>query len=317
MLSNTQISNVLRMSDVIEIIEQGFREYANNRVVMPQRSATAVRNGDVLLTMPAYIGGTVNILGAKLATVFVTNPERHRIPTVHALIAVFDPDTGMPRAILEGSMITAFRTGAVSAVATKYLARTDASVLGVIGSGNQAQTQVAGVCAVRKIEEVKVYSRNPNNVSSFIDKMKTTIQQPIEAARSAKETVQGSDIVITATNSSSPVIRYEWLESGTHINAVGSFTSFMRELDEETVTNSKLVVDSTEACLAEAGEIAIPIAQNRITGANIYAELAELVSGKKVGRSSEHEVTIFKSVGLAFEDIVTSKNVLDKLNLVS
>jgi len=303
------------MSEVIEVIEQGFREYSNNRVVMPQRSATGVRNGDVLLTMPAYIGGVMNTLGAKLATVFVSNPERHRIPTVHSVITIFDSDTGMPRAIMEGSAITASRTGAVSAVATKHLARSDASVLGVIGTGTQAQTQVAGVCAVRKIEEVKVYSRKPKNVSSFIDKMKTTIRQPIEATRSAKEAVQGSDIVITATNSSSPVVRYNWLESGTHINAIGAFRPTMRELDEETITKSKLVVDSTEACLAEAGEIVIPITKNRISVSHIYAELAELVSGKKVGRSNEHEVTIFKSVGLAFEDIVTSKIVLDKLKL--
>ncbi|HKM76637.1 MAG TPA: ornithine cyclodeaminase family protein [Candidatus Bathyarchaeia archaeon] len=314
-IADAQLSSVLRMDDVIEVIERGFREYGKNHVVMPQRSATVVSNEDVLLTMPAYVGGEVKALGAKLATVFASNPERHQLPTVHALIAMFDPETGIPRAILEGSMITAFRTGAVSAIATKFLARTNASVLGVIGTGSQAQSQVNGICAVRKIDKIKVYSRKTSNVDSFVSKMRTTIRQPIEAAKTAKETVQDSDIVITATNSVTPVLRYEWLEPGTHINAVGAYRPTMRELDEDTITNSKLVVDSKEACLAEAGEIAIPISQNKIRESHIYAELAELVNGPKVGRSNDSEVTVFKSVGLAFEDIVTSKSVLDKLKI--
>lgn len=317
MLQEDQVSEVLAMSEVIQAIEHGFRELANNNVVMPPRAGVRISDRQTLLNMPAYVGGRVGALGTKIVTVFDSNPELYGQPAVQALILMLDPRTGAPCALLGGTSITAYRTGAVSAVATKYLARENSSVVGLIGSGAQAITQLLGVCAVRKIEQVKVHSRNRNRVESFISKAARIVESNLGLADTARSAVEDSDIVITATNSTTPVFQCEWLVKGTHVNAVGSFKPDMRELDERTVKIAKLVVDSKSACLAEAGEIAIPIAQGTIRPEDIYAELAEIVMGQKPGRTSDEEITVFKSVGLAFEDVVTAKMVMEKLSLES
>ena len=251
--------------------------------------------------MPAYLS-EVGSLAAKVVTVFEDNPSKYNLPTVLATVTLNDASTGYPLAFMEGTYITAMRTGAAGGVAAKYLARKDAKAVGIFGTGVQARTQLLAVNEVREIEKVYAFDVSANQSGKFAEEMSKVIGVDVETASSPEIVVKKSEIIVTATTSRTPVFDGRMLRRGTHINAIGSFRPDARELDDDAILRSKVVVDSREATLAEAGDIVVPLKTNVISETHIYAELGEVITGKKCGRISDDEITLFKSVGLGVQD---------------
>jgi alanine dehydrogenase len=285
-LDEAAVSRLLRMEDVIPAMERALADFSSGRVVQPLRVMVPVAEHQGFLgLMPAYYAG--DALGVKLVTFY---PQNQDVPTHHATILLFKPETGEPLVSMDGRLITEVRTAAVSAVATRHLARPDVSVLAIIGSGVQARSHLEALRLVRQFEEVRVWS--PRHAEDFARHF------GVRAMASAEEAVRGADVVVTATTSKTPVLRGEWLSPGTHINAVGAPRPDWRELDDETLRRARIYVDSREAALKESGDI--------IAAGRIFAEVGEVVNGAKPGRQSPEEVTLFKSLGLAVEDVATA-----------
>jgi alanine dehydrogenase len=290
-LDEAAVDRLLRMEDVIPAMEQALAEFSSGRVAQPVRTMLPVAEHEGFFgLMPAYTGGA---LGAKLVAFY---PQNRDIPTHHATIVLFEPETGEPLVSMDGRLITEVRTAAVSAVATKYLAQPQASVLAIIGSGVQAHSHLEALRLVRQFEDVRVWS--PRHAEDFARRFN------VRAAASAEEAVRGADVVVTATTSKTPVLSGEWLAPGVHINAVGACRPDWRELDDETLQRSRVYVDSREAALEESGDV--------IAAGRIFAELGEVVTGAKPGRESVEEISLFKSLGLAVEDVVTADLVYRK-----
>ena len=233
--------------------------------------------------MPAYAGA----LGAKLVTFY---PHNEGIPTHHAVILLFRPETGEPLAMLDGRLITEMRTAAASAVATQLLARSEASVLAILGSGVQALSHLQALALVRPLREVRVWS--PRNAQAF------AARHGVKAAASPEEAVRGADLVVVATSSQTPVLYGRWLSPGTHVNAVGATRPDWRELDDDLLTRARVYVDSREAAGQESGDV--------MAARDVVGEIGEVVSGAKPGRRSAAEITLFKSVGVAVEDVAAA-----------
>jgi ornithine cyclodeaminase/alanine dehydrogenase len=310
-LSKSQVSSILSMAESIKAVEEAFREFALGTASMPTRLSLSIPEKQGWLgVMPAYLAHA-GALATKIVTVYQENTTRHGIPNVLASVILNDVETGRVQAIIDGSQITAMRTGAVSGVATKYLARTDASRVGIFGAGVQARKQLQAVCEVRRIRSALVYDTVKESAEHFIADS-ARADMTVSAADSPEEVVQKSDIIVTATTSKTPVFSGRHLKPGTHINAIGAFTPDAREVDNETISTSKIVVDSVEAVVAEAGDIIIPLKEGIIQRQNVWAELGEIVSGKKVGRTSNKETTFFKSVGLGIQDAAVAMIVFKK-----
>jgi len=299
------------MEDAIDAVEEGFRQHQLGTAQLPLRTAIHIpEHNGIVLFMPGYIGG-MDALGMKVVTVYPDNPSKYNLPTILATVLLSDPRTGDLLAIMDGTFLTAMRTGAASGVATKYLARPDAGVVGVFGAGVQARTQLMAVCAVRPITEARVYDVVPEAVQSFCDEMSAKLGITVRPAADAREAVEGCDVIVTATTSKTPVFDGAWVAPGTHLNGIGSHTPDAREFDSTVIRRAKVVVDLREAALAEAGDVIIPIKAGEITAEHIYAELGEIVTGKP-GRESPDEITLFKSVGLAIQDMSTATRVYQR-----
>ncbi len=306
-----QIRQALPMRRAVEAMREAFIAFSEGRAQIPQRIQIPIpeREG-ITLIMPGYI--PPRELGLKVVSVFPHNPERG-LPTISALVLMLDPETGAPMALLDGAFLTAWRTGAASGLATDLLARPDAESLALIGAGAQARTQLLAVCAVRPIRRVRVYSRTPERARKLIEEMRGQegVPEDIALAPTPEAAVAEADVVCTATNSSTPVFDGRSLRPGTHINAIGSFTLQMRELDEETFRRaSRVVVDSRAAALVEAGEVVWAIQQGIIREQDLI-ELGEIATGRQPGRRNPEEITLFKSVGLAVQDLVAARWVLE------
>lgn len=306
LLSRKDIESVLTMEDTIKAVEEAFRQHALGRVSMPLRSVISVEKYKGRVTfMPAYIE-KMDAIGVKVVSGYPDNPSKYDLPTILGVVLLNDPKNGDLLAIMDGAFLTAMRTGAASGVATRYLARKDAKKLGIVGTGVQGRTQAAAACQVRAIERVKAYDIVPDRCRLFCKEASKELGVQVVPVNSAEEAVKGSDIVATSSTSKTPVFNGEWLDEGTHINAVGSHSPDARELDVTTIKRAKVIVDSREAALKEAGDLMIPISQGIIAPDHVFAELGEIVTGKKVGRESEDEITLFKSQGLAIQDISTA-----------
>ncbi len=291
------------MPEAIAAMKRAYAQYSAGRAQLPLRSRISAASADgTVLFMPALLEES-NELAIKLVSVFPGNAALE-LPTIHAVVTVIDPETGRPLALLEGASLTAIRTGAGSGAATELLARSDATRLGIFGSGVQARTQLEAVCAVRPIEAIGVYSPNRRHAERFADEMSgsSVFEWQVTIAESPQELVARSEVICTATTSAIPVFNGADVLPGTHINAVGSFTSEMQEVDAETIRRSLVVVDSREAVLAEAGDLIVPLQRGEITEDHLHAELGELVNGTRAGRSDPDQITYFKSVGLAVQD---------------
>jgi ornithine cyclodeaminase/alanine dehydrogenase len=254
----------------------------------------------------------MDALGMKLVSAYPDNPTKYNLPTILGTVLLNDPRTGALLSIMDGAWITAMRTGAVSGVATRYLAREDARTVGIFGTGVQARTQLMAMKEARKLKDVKAYDIVPENSRKFSEEMTESLGITVMPEKDPMEVVSGSDIIVTATTSKVPVFNGEWLKEGVHINGVGSHHGpGVKELDEVTIRKAKVVVDQREASLKEAGDLMDPISKDVISADHIYAELGELVTGKKKGRTSNNEITVFKSVGLAIQDVATGMKVYE------
>src|SRR6266481_2875853 len=287
-LNEEQVREHLRMADLIPAMEKALIDFSAGRVTQPVRSIISVDVGAAtgfLGLMPAL---TPDGLGLKAVTFYPSNAERG-IPTHMATIFLVDPQTGTPLAIMDGRLITEMRTAAVSAVATKLLAPADAKILAILGSGVQAHSHVEALQLVRRFEEIRVWSHTSEHAKRFAREIGAK-------ATSAEEAVRGADVIVTVTNSKTPVLKGTWLKAGCHVNAIGACRPDWRELDDEAVSNV-VFVDSREGALNESGDVIL-------SGAKIYAELGEALAEKVPSRANE--TTIFKSLGMAVEDIAAA-----------
>jgi ornithine cyclodeaminase/alanine dehydrogenase len=315
-LTKEDLMKALTMKETIEAVERAFKEMAYKTAKLPLRTIIDVNeHKGTLFIMPAYLSSE-DALSIKIVSLFEENPRKYGLPTILAFVVLNDPKTGMPLALMEGGFITAMRTGAASGVATKYLARNDSKTVGVIGAGVQAKTQLLAMAEVRDLKKALIFDIQLKRSLNLAEEMSKKLGIDIFSVKKAREAVKGVDIVITATTAKEPVLNADWIEPGTHINAVGWMGSEARELDSKTIKKAKIVVDSKDAALSESGDIIIPIREGVITEDTIYAELGELVIGKKEGRVSRDEVTLWKSVGLAIQDASTANLAYQKAKIM-
>lgn len=312
LLTEKDVEAVLTMGDTIEAVEEAFRQYALGNVQVPLRIGLRIpAYSGFHGVMQAYVGGDIDGLAIKTGSMYPDNPNRYGKPPIILYIMLFDATDGSLLCLMGGNHVTAMRTAGVCGVATKYLARPEARVLGLFGAGVEGRTQVMAIHEVRPLKKVKVFDSTPSKAAEFAEEMSTRVGVEIAVVESPRDAVVGSDIVSACTNSKTPVFEGKWLEAGTHVNAIGSHSPDVQELDSDTIGRAKLVVDSRQAVLAEAGDLIVPIKEGMVSEDNIYAELGELVTGAKDGRASESEITTFKSVGLALQDAATAAKVYE------
>ena len=287
-LDEPAVQQRLRYQELIPAIADALAALSGGRVVQPVRAVLPVApHHGFFALMPAYAGA----LGAKLVTFY---PQNVGIHTHHALIVMFKAETGEPLAVMDGRLITEMRTAAASAVATQRLARADSSVLAILGSGVQAKSHLAALRHVRSFKEVRVWS--PRNARAFAER------HGVKAAATAEDAVRGADVVVVAASSTTPILQERWLSPGTHVNAIGATRPDWRELDDELVTTARVFVDSREAALRESGDV--------IAARSELTEIGAVVAGNASGRRSAQEITLFKSVGVAVEDVAAAALVL-------
>ncbi|RLI31598.1 ornithine cyclodeaminase family protein [Candidatus Bathyarchaeota archaeon] len=311
LIRDSDVRLILDFKEAIEAVEACFKEYAKGMVWLPQRLSLNLNKFEGWFSvMPTYLLES-NVLTVKLVSSYPKNIFQGK-PNISAILAYIEPSTGIPLALMEASYLTTVRTAAASAVATKYLARREASVLGVFGSGVQAKGHVEALASIKNFNLVKVYSPNPEHRDKFSAMLKSKLKLNIIPVKKPEDAAKNTDIIITATTSKNPVFLGEWVNIGVHINSIGAHTPDARELDDVTIKKAKIVVDCKEAALNETGDLIIPIKKGIIDAKSIYAELGEVVSGLKPGREFDEEITLFKSVGLAMEDAAVAKIVYEK-----
>ncbi len=313
LLTGSDVKQALSMEEAIDLVEQGFVEFGKGAVDMPQRPVIMVPEHEGFCTfMPAFIH-EMGALVVKTVTVFKGNPDKG-LPTIFGTIVLLDSETGYALSVMDAGHLTALRTGAASGVATKYLATAGARVGGSIGAGTKGKTQLEAMCAVRDLAEVRVFDIDQARAETFVKQLADlgSLPRDIRVVSSVKELLGEADIVVTASTSATPVLDGDDLKPGTHINNVGSHAPAVRELDTKTVVRSRIVCDSVDACLAEAGDLLIPMQEGAIDELSIYGGLAQVISGELEGRRDDEEITLYKSVGLAFQDAVVAANAYEK-----
>jgi ornithine cyclodeaminase/alanine dehydrogenase-like protein (mu-crystallin family) len=317
-LSAADLRRLVDMPSAIEAVRHAFAALSSGRAEVPVRTSVSVPSRRaVLLAMPGAVDSAdqssesgdrrERAIGAKLVTVFPDNARAGR-PIIHAIVALLDGGDGRPTALIEGASLTALRTGAAGGLATDLLARKDAGIVAIFGAGVQARTQLEAVCAVRDITQVRIVGRDRARADVFAEW--TRAQRwlggaTVIVAADPALAVRGADIITTATTSSVPVFPGSAVERGVHVNAVGAFQPQTREIDTDLIERAAVFVDSREAALAEAGDLVIPISERRFAPERIRAEIGDVVLGR-AGRQSNDEITIFKSVGNAAQDVVVA-----------
>jgi len=308
-LNGEQVAELMPMPECIKVMRDALAALARGEALVPLRTVMRVPGVSGFLgLMPGYISpraGQEGALGMKAVSVFPGNAQRG-IDTHQGAVLLFEADTGRLSALMDGAAITAIRTAAVSGVATDVLARRDASELAILGAGVQARTHIEAIAAVRPLRRVRIWSRNAEHAAALAAELRRRFGFPIEAAPSAEAAVREADIVATVTASPEPILQRAWLKEGVHINAVGSSIPTSREIDTATMVAARLFVDRRESALAEAGDLLIAIGEGAVRGDHVQAELGEVIIGKNPGRRSPRELTLFKSLGLAVEDVASA-----------
>ncbi len=311
-LNRSQVEGLLDLGQLIDALAPAMAELSAGSVSLPPRTAARVPHVDGLLAaMPAYMPSP-KALAAKLVGVFPENlPPLH---THQALVAVFDPDSGTPLAVMDGSFITEARTAAASALATRLLARPDAEVLLVVGTGAQARSHARTVPLVRRLSEVRIAGRDRRKADQVVAEVAPELQVSVRAVGLDEHAFEGADIVCATTHSPEPVVRGRWLQPGCHVTSIG-FNPDGRELDDDAIRGAVVVVESRQAALAPypsgSNDLIQPIRDGVITEEHIHAEVGELVLGLRPGRTSADQVTVYKSVGVAVQDVVAARLVLE------
>lgn len=309
-LTAEDVRRALPMNEAIEAMKEAYAAFSAGKAEAPLRTRLSVAPHDALvLFMPAYVRSEQSeALAVKIVSLFPENPK-HNLAYIQAAVLVLEPESGRAQALLEGATLTAIRTGAAGGAAIDLLARPESKTLAIFGAGIQGRTQLEAACTVRSIETVWVYDPNPERARAFVNEMAGhgPIPNDLRIAETPSQAVQQADIICTATTSSTPVFDDADVKPGTHISAIGSYTPQMQEIPSETVARSRVFVDSRQAVMAEAGDLIQPIRQGIFGEEHIYAELGEVVLGRKQGRQSPDEITVFKSVGLAVQDALAAQ----------
>jgi ornithine cyclodeaminase/alanine dehydrogenase-like protein (mu-crystallin family) len=305
-LSHADVERLLPMDECIDLMADALSALARGQVFQPLRMVVRPPQAKGLLAlMPAHLAGARPAYGVKALTFFPSNPAIGK-DAHQGSVLLYDNETGELRALMNASAITAIRTAAVSGAATRALAREDASVLALVGAGVQARSHLAAMASVRPIKEVRVVCRRLDKSKQFAQEMSARYRFPIVPKATVEEAVGGAQIVVTATTSAEPVVRSEWISAGAHLNAVGASVVANRELDSATVRASTLFVDRRESALAEAGDLVLAVKDGVVGPDHIRGELGEVLIGAVPGRQSPNEITLFKSLGLAVEDVASA-----------
>jgi len=308
-LNRKEVESLLDMKSTIKVVEEAFRQHGLKKVQMPSKLYLFFRkhNGD-LRTMPAYLEEQ-DIAGVKIVNVHPDNPKKG-LPTVMALVILNSTETGAPIAAMDGTYLTDMRTGAGGGVAVKYLARKNSKIVGFVGTGNQARTQLLAINEVIDIEEVKAVSTSEKHTLAFKEEMEKKVGCEITPEKSIKE-VCDCDILVTTTPSREPIVMNEWISDGTHINAIGADAPGKEELDPKILKRAKIVVDDLPQA-SHSGEVNVPLAKRLLAEKDIFCELGEVIVGKKKARTSNADITIFDSTGLAIQDVAAANLVYQK-----
>jgi ornithine cyclodeaminase len=305
LLSEADVRIVLPMDDLIDAMGTALAQFSTGGVQQPLRTVLTVGSGHAFVgVMPALLGQPA-ALGAKLVTVFGGN-EALGLPTHLATILLLDPATGELLAIMDGRYITEARTAAVSAVSARLLAREDAGTLAILGAGVQARSHLEALARVRPLREVRVWSRTAGRRDAFVREMTPRAGVRVAAAATAREAVEGADLVALVSAAREPIVRSDWVAPGAHVCAVGACRPDQREMDTALVARGRLYVDSRAGALAEAGDVVLPIAEGAFDATHIAGEIGEVAAGRVSGRTSPSEITIFKSLGMAVEDVAAA-----------
>jgi len=307
-LTDFEVKQLLSMSEVVEVVESAFKEKGLGRVQMPAKIYIYYREHDGdLRTMPAFLED-LGISAVKIVNVHPKNPVENDLPTVMAVIILIEPSTGAPIAIMGGTTITDMRTGAAGAVAAKYLARKDSKILGLVGAGAQARTQLLALLEILDFDEVRVWSRTAESKKRFVAEIQEGFGSRIQVipVENIGEAVKKADVVVTTTPSRKPLVTNDMVSAGMHINCIGADAVGKEELDPEILKRAKIVVDDW-AQASHSGEINVPLSNGVISKENIWGEIGQIVAGLKSGRQGRDEITIFASTGLAVQDAVTAE----------
>ena len=311
-LDSEQTRDLLPMRECIELMADALSSLARGEVFQPLRTIIRPPEARGLLgLMPAYRTGDHGAFGMKAICVFPGNPAISK-DAHQGAVMLFSRETGEMIALMNASEITAIRTAAVSAVATRLLAREDAHDLAIIGAGVQARTHLVALDAVRSIKHARVACRNIEHAQELVREMQPSFSFPIEAVKTNEEAVRGADLIVTATSSQEPVLNKDWISSGAHVNAIGTHSPNSREIDSATIAAARIFVDRRESALNEAGDYLLAAKEGLIDADSILGELGELLIGTKQGRNSVDEITLFKSLGLAIEDVACAEYLYQK-----
>jgi len=305
------VTELFRMDEAIEVMRRALVLLQEGEVIMPLRSMLFLPVGErVMGLMPSY-AGELEAVGVKVVAAFPVNAGTE-YDTHQGVVLFFDTEHGLLRAVVDATSITAIRTAAVSGVATDLLARPDAGDLALIGAGTQAHTHLQAMRCVRAVRRVRVFSLPAEEAVAFAERESRLTGLKVEVAASAAEAVAGADLICTVTTATEPVLRGDWVSPGAHVNAVGAYTPATRELDSQLVAAARLYADRRESLLNEAGEFLIPKREGLIGDEHIVGEVGEVLVGKAPGRTSPDDITLFKSLGIAIEDLASARYVYEK-----
>ncbi|MCK4688557.1 MAG: ornithine cyclodeaminase family protein [Candidatus Lokiarchaeota archaeon] len=313
-LTKENVAELLTMPDALNYVEEAYKQLTLGKAIVPQRIAITDPAPGLTLIMPGIIGGEMNALATKIVSVYKQNPEKYKMPTVLAKVMVQDINTGDIIGIMDGSLITAMRTGAATGVSVKYLARKDSKTLGIYSAGVQARKQVSGVYwgLNEKLEKCKVYDLKKDIAEEFKKEIENELGIDVEISQSGNDLLSDTDIIVAATTSITPLFSGDKVADGTHISSIGAHAPDVRELDSTIIKRASLrVAGLKEACLAEAGDYIIPINEGIITENDIIS-IGDIITGKIPGRTSDSEITVFKSVGISAQDVAVGKLVYDR-----
>lgn len=304
------VTEVYPMEEAIRTMRRALTMLAEGDVVMPLRSYLAIPGGDAVMgLMPSFMGA-LEAVGVKVVAAFPANFGTE-YDTHQGVVLFFDTERGLLRAIVDATSITAIRTAAVSGLVTDLLANPDAGDLAIIGAGTQAHTHLQAMRAVRSLRRVRVYSVPAASATEFAERESRLAGLPVEAVATAEEAVAGADLICTTTTATEPVVLGDWVSPGAHVNAVGAYSPTTRELDSALVARARLYADRRESLLSEAGEFLIPKAEGRFGDEHIVGEIGEVLTGKAAARTSADEITLFKSLGIAIEDLASAHRIYE------
>lgn len=304
-IGGADVRRAISMKECIEIIGRTMRSVSENRALLPLRTVVLLPEaGNAFGCMPGYLDEP-RVLGAKLVAVYPANSQRG-LPSHAGVVTVFDVETGRLAAIIDATEVTAIRTAAASAVATAALARKDATDLAILGTGKQAREHLQAMAEVRPLRRIRVWGRSPANVKRFVAEGERLQDIRIDVAHTVREAVQGAEIVCTTTSSDEPVLRGEWLAAGVHVNLVGASVATAREADDEVVRRARFFVDFRASALAQAGELRHAMEVGLVDEGHILGEIGQVLNGTVPGRTAADQITVYKSLGIAAQDLATA-----------